>query len=187
MHIRVILFTYIWFLYCLFKMFRFHVCTDGHTVLTRYESYVISFLCEITFIDQSCEYERYYLYGEIPTVILHICVPLFFFFVLSMSFFLFRILLYNVVLHIIRTQLDNEVVEWTSYTEDTGNATPPVCHCDHNKINAAAVTKYILYPYLFFVTMSLIDISFTCRLLFVCSNCDLFFFIYFVLFLLKCE
>ncbi len=28
-----------------------------------------------------------------------------------------------------------------SYTEDSGNATPPVSHCDHNKINAAAVTK----------------------------------------------
>ncbi len=27
------------------------------------------------------------------------------------------------------------------YTEDSGNATPPVSHCDHNKINAAAVTK----------------------------------------------
>jgi hypothetical protein len=27
------------------------------------------------------------------------------------------------------------------YTEDSGNATPPVSHCDHNKIKAAAVTK----------------------------------------------
>jgi hypothetical protein len=27
------------------------------------------------------------------------------------------------------------------YTEDSGNATPLVSHCDHNKIKAAAVTK----------------------------------------------
>ncbi len=27
------------------------------------------------------------------------------------------------------------------YTEDSGNVTPPVSHCDHNKIKAAAVTK----------------------------------------------
>ncbi len=40
----------------------------------------------------------------------------------------------------------------TSYTEDSGNATLPVCHCDHNKIKAAAVTKYSLYPSKF-VTM----------------------------------
>ncbi len=40
------------------------------------------------------------------------------------------------------TQLDDGVVKWTSsYTEDSGNATSPVCHCDHNKINAAAVTN----------------------------------------------
>ncbi len=29
----------------------------------------------------------------------------------------------------------------TSCIEDSGNATPSVSHCDHNKINAAAVTK----------------------------------------------
>ncbi len=43
-------------------------------------------------------------------------------------------------------QLDDGVVELTSYTEDSGNATLPVCHCDHNKIKATAVTKYSLYP-----------------------------------------
>jgi hypothetical protein len=50
------------------------------------------------------------------------------------------------VLCVIWTQLDDGVVELTSYTEDSGNATPPVCHCDYNKIKAAAVTKYSLYP-----------------------------------------
>jgi hypothetical protein len=45
------------------------------------------------------------------------------------------------VLCIIKTELDGAVVELTSYIEDSGNATPPVSHCDHNKINAAAVTK----------------------------------------------
>ncbi len=30
------------------------------------------------------------------------------------------------------------------YTEDSGNATPPVSHCDHNKIKAAAVTKLFI-------------------------------------------
>jgi hypothetical protein len=29
-------------------------------------------------------------------------------------------------------QLDDGVVELTSYTEDSGNATSPVCHYDHN-------------------------------------------------------
>lgn len=29
----------------------------------------------------------------------------------------------------------------TAYTEDRLNATSPACHCDQNKINAAAVTK----------------------------------------------
>ncbi len=43
------------------------------------------------------------------------------------------------------TQLDDGVVGLTSYTEDSGNAALPVCHCDHNKIKAAAVTKYSLY------------------------------------------
>jgi len=30
------------------------------------------------------------------------------------------------------------------YTEESGNATPPVSHCDHNKIKAAAVTKLFI-------------------------------------------
>ncbi len=36
---------------------------DGHIILTWYQSYVIACLCEITFINQSCEYEGYSLYG----------------------------------------------------------------------------------------------------------------------------
>ncbi len=46
------------------------------------------------------------------------------------------------------TQLDGGVVKLTSYTEDSGNATLSVCHYDHNKINAAAVTSQSIYPYL---------------------------------------
>jgi hypothetical protein len=45
------------------------------------------------------------------------------------------------VLCISWTELDGGVVKWTSYTEDSGNATLPVSHCDHNKINAAAVMR----------------------------------------------
>jgi hypothetical protein len=33
---------------------------------------------------------------------------------------------------VIGTQLEDGVVELTSYIEDSGNATLPVCHCDHN-------------------------------------------------------
>jgi len=44
------------------------------------------------------------------------------------------------MLCMIWTELGDGVVEWASNTEDSGNATPPVSHCDHNKINAAAVT-----------------------------------------------
>jgi hypothetical protein len=38
-------------------------------------------------------------------------------------------------------QLDDGVVKWTSYTEGSGNATPPVRYYDHNKIKSAAITK----------------------------------------------
>ncbi len=44
-----------------------------------------------------------------------------------------------------KTELDGGVVELTSYIEDSDNATPPVSHCDHNKINAAAVTKLSIF------------------------------------------
>jgi hypothetical protein len=54
---------------------------------------------------------------------------------------------------VISTQMDYGVVSWTSHTEDSGNAIPPVRHYDHNKINAAAVTKHILYPHPFLVTI----------------------------------
>jgi hypothetical protein len=49
---------------------------------------------------------------------------------------------HNVMLCGIWTELDDGVVKWTSYIEDSGNTTPPVSHCEHNKINAAAVNKY---------------------------------------------
>ncbi len=44
--------------------------------------------------------------------------------------------------------------EYKQYSlyEDNGNATPSVCHFNHNKKNAAAVTEYF-YPYIYFVTI----------------------------------
>jgi hypothetical protein len=39
------------------------------------------------------------------------------------------------------TQLSDEVVKRTSYTVYSGNVTPSLCHCDHNKINTVVVAK----------------------------------------------
>ncbi len=49
------------------------------------------------------------------------------------------------MLCVIWAQLDGVVVKLTSYTEDSGNATPSVCHYAHNKINAAAVTNQSIH------------------------------------------
>jgi hypothetical protein len=70
-----------------------------------------------------------------------------------------RVRVYKATALCYTTQLEDGVVELRSYTEDSGNATLPVCHCDHNKINAAAVTKYSLYPPSKFVTLSMSKIS----------------------------
>jgi len=57
--------------------------------------------------------------------------------------------MYRRILHLVLSMLalfsfvDNGVALLTSYTEDSGNAIPPVRHCDHNKRNAAAIIQNI--------------------------------------------
>jgi hypothetical protein len=103
----------------------FTICADRHTALTWYYSYVISLLRDIILI-------WYSFVKKSPLSILRICVFLSFTSFLFFPFSRFRTLLYNVILCVIWAQLDDGVVEWTSYTEDSGNATHPVCHCNPN-------------------------------------------------------
>jgi hypothetical protein len=84
------------------------VCTPllHNITLTWYSSYIISVV-----------------WGN-PHFLYYVCVFLSFTFFRSVlsPFFLFLILLYNVMFCVIWTELDDEVVEWTSYTDESGNS-----------------------------------------------------------------
>jgi hypothetical protein len=84
-------------------------------------------------------YDLYCLY----LLILHLVLSM-----LALCSFLLCVFLYKTMFCIRWAQLDKGVVLLTSYTKDSGNAIPPVCHCDHNKRNAAAILWNITIQHL---------------------------------------